>query len=400
MTSAMLHSLNAARVIAEYAVVHYHVAFLFPASKGLLSHYAVPDNLMSFFFVLSGFVAMHSNMDTDFAQRGNAVQFIMKRFGKTYGLYLCMYLADLPATIMQRPPNCDLFSLSIASQPLLMHSWLGSQHIGIANGVGWYLCTLYWIWLAFPYLPMRRCLEDYTWPKICAMYALSMLLWLVLAPYNIVYTRAVPLFRLPEFAMGCATAFTLQHKLHGALCSVGLLAFAAYAAYDYSNPHLWPSENLMGNCTLWIQRNNQEINPTIVLSKFSIVWACVIHWLAATELAGGPPCMVMRVLHFDCFKALSEFSLYIYLSHYTVACAIRTAAQCAGMFAWWDLDIMLIVVYAHAYVMSVGMQPFIDYAQTAIYRLITRRHRIDNVRFDCAISMCDATAGCETVSTQ
>lgn len=368
----MFHTLNAARVLAEEAIVHYHISFLFPTSNGLLSHGAIPDNLMSFFFVLSGFVAMHSNMDTDFSVRENIVQFISKRFRKTYGLYLFMFLADLPATAMKYTNNCALFWVSLASQPILLHSWLGSQHIAIANGVGWYICTLYWIWIAFPFMPMKQWLQTHTWPKIIFLYVLSILLWVLLSPFNIVYTRAVPIFRLPEFAMGCATAFTTDNKLHGVLCCVGLATFFAYAVFDYSFPDAWPSEQLTGNCTLWIRRHDQRVTPTIILSKFSIVWALLIHWLAATELAGTDTNIVIRLLDHELFRSLSQFSLHVYLTHYTMACAIRTVSQWMHVFSWWDIDTLIITVYALAYATHKFIQPTIDDLYEACHDRIFR----------------------------
>ena len=59
----------------------------------------------------------------------------------------------------------------------------------------------------------------------------------------------------------------------------------------------------------------------------------------------------------------------MYLSHYTIACAIRTASQWAGVFAWWELDTMLIAVYAHAYAMAAFMQPLLEYVQAELCRL-------------------------------
>ena len=152
-----LHTLNAARVIAEYAIVHYHISFLFPGSNGLLSQGVVADNLMSFFFVLSGFVAMYSNKETDISSFPNAFRYIYRRICKTYPLYLLLYLADLPATILGQVDDCEYFWVSLAAQPLLLQCWIGSQHIAISNGVGWYLCTLYWLWIIFPFYEFKHC---------------------------------------------------------------------------------------------------------------------------------------------------------------------------------------------------------------------------------------------------
>ena len=240
--SLTLHSLNAARVLAEYVVVHYHISFLFPESKGMLSQGTMPDNLMSFFFVLSGFVATYSNRHVDFGEHSNKVQYISKRFNKTYIFYLLMFALDIPGTIIGRHTDCKYFWLSLLSQPLLVHSWLGIQHISISNGVGWYLCTLYWLWIIFPYLQVSRMFSFHPWIKLCVLYGLSVLLWIMLAPFNIVYTRAVPLFRIFEFLMGCCVAFTLDRKIPDIIILGGILLFFSYCAFDFHHPEIWPNE--------------------------------------------------------------------------------------------------------------------------------------------------------------
>jgi peptidoglycan/LPS O-acetylase OafA/YrhL len=101
--SGTLHTLNAARVIAEYVVVHAHLSTLFDAN-GLFT-VECAKSLMSFFFVLSGFVAMYCNMDVDFSNTSNALDYIKRRFKKTYPFYLTMILVDLPGAIITRRSN-------------------------------------------------------------------------------------------------------------------------------------------------------------------------------------------------------------------------------------------------------------------------------------------------------
>jgi peptidoglycan/LPS O-acetylase OafA/YrhL len=81
----VLHSLNAARVCAEFLVVNYHVS-LTPTS--FLKNDKVAQALMSFFFVLSGFMAMYTNASTDFSARPAKMDYISRRFSKTYPTYL------------------------------------------------------------------------------------------------------------------------------------------------------------------------------------------------------------------------------------------------------------------------------------------------------------------------
>lgn len=316
------------------------------------------NNLMSFFFVLSGFMAMHCNIETDFSDRANATGYIRRRFGKTYPIYILMYLCDLPGAIVsQIQPECGLFWLSLVSQPFLLHSWIGSQHISISNTVGWYLCTLYWLWMAFPFLNVKVVLSTHTWPKIFAIYISSVMVWILMVPFHTDYTKGVPLFRLGEFMMGCGVALTLKSKIHGSIALTGLILFFAYAMLDAQIPDLWSIEQLYGNCTLWTRKHDVlTVNPSVVLSKFSIVWAFVIHWLASSELSNHQTNnVIIRVLQFDFFRHLSSFSLELYLSHFTVAHAIKSLFDAMGIFDWWELDTMIIACYIIAYSLHLCM---------------------------------------------
>ena len=63
----MLHRLNALRVCGEFLVVHAHYySGIYADAHGYNpAGLWEGSDVMSFFFVLSGFVAMYSNMDND-----------------------------------------------------------------------------------------------------------------------------------------------------------------------------------------------------------------------------------------------------------------------------------------------------------------------------------------------
>ena len=355
MSYPTLHTLNSVRVCIEFCIIHYHVSFLFPTSGGFLSNSMMADNLISFFFVLSGFVTMHSNFAADFTLPGAKRAYISKKFHRVYPAYLFWFLLDLPGTIFDGTVNgswsCPLFWLALASQPILLHSWLGCQHIAISNGVGWYLCTLFWLWILFPFMDHHNLFSSNPWSKIVCLYLVSLAGWGAFFQFNIVYTRALPLLRICEFLMGCLVAFTTERRLNGWLVLAVALLFPAYCCLTFLLPDLWPSEQLFGQCQLWIPRQTQDISPTIFLSKFALVYCILIHYLASTEVTGERPPM-LQPLHWDCFKSLSTFSLHAYLCHYTVACGIRTFSQWLGIFNWWSLDTMLLTCYSMAYVSS------------------------------------------------
>ena len=346
MQYQILHTLNALRVCVEFCVIHYHVSFLSPVSD-YLSNHNLADNAMSFFFVLSGFCAMYSNLHIDFEEKGARLAFIKRRLWKVYPAYLTWYLLDLPGAIVsQSKEGCSLFWLAIASQPVLMHPWLGCQHIGVSNGVSWYLGTLFWLWFLFPFLYLKSLFESYVWAKIVGLYLLSVASWLALYRFNIYYLREVPLFRLCEFLMGCGAACALDRPLNAYVVLLLALTFPVYCTLTHEMPWLWPSEELHSDCVLWPLRRQPDVNPTIFLSKFSLPSCVVIHYLATSELAGLRP---VAFLHWDFFKSLSAFSLHAYLSHYTVACMLRSLSVAMGIFHWWSLDALLMACYLIAY---------------------------------------------------
>jgi peptidoglycan/LPS O-acetylase OafA/YrhL len=346
MEYQVLHTLNALRVCMEFCVIHYHLSFLLPEGDDFLSNHNLADNSMCFFFVLSGFCAAYSNLHTDFGEWGAKLAFIKRRLWKVYPAYLAWYLLDLPGAIVSQSKGCPLFWLALASQPVLLHPWLGIHHIGIANGVSWYLGALFWLWFLFPFLNVKRLFASYAWAKIVALYLLSLAGWLALYQFNIYYLRGVPLLRLCEFLMGCGAACALDRPLNAYAVWLLALAFPVYCAVTLELPWLWPSEGLDGDCVLWPLRRQPDVNPTIFLSKFALPFCLVIHSLATTELAGLRPA---AFLHWDFFKSLSAFSLHAYLSHYTVACMLKSLSVAMGVLHWWSLDALLIACYLTAY---------------------------------------------------
>ena len=362
---ATIHTLNAVRVLAEYVVVHYHVSEGFQV-RSLLGA-TMASHVMSFFFVLSGFMAMHCNMHTDFSDGCNAKQYIWTRFRKTFPTYLFFYLMGLPGSVLDwHEKGCDLRLLSLASQPVLISPWLGLFHIGQSNPVSWYICTLYWMWTAFPFIPCKTIFACHPWPKLFALYITSIGMWVMLARFYTEHTRSVPVFRTFEFFMGVAVAFTLEHKVHGCMVIVGLMGFVAFCVSDFFGPESWKAPSLSGSCMLWEKTNKlwektneTMVAPTVVLSLFSGVWALLIHWLAATELKAEASIMV-KCLSFDMFKTLSTFSLEIYLSHFVFTSFVMTIFRPIGALGLWDPALMILACYAFAYAFNVWAQPVLN----------------------------------------
>jgi peptidoglycan/LPS O-acetylase OafA/YrhL len=162
----VLHLLNAARVCAEYLVANFHVS-LTPTS--FLKNDKVAQALMSFFFVLSGFMAMYTNTGTDFSAGPAKMDYISRLLSKTYPTYLIWTLLDLPGTMVKHidfAGQCQLYWISLALQPVLLQAWLSCYHIGSSNPVGWYLCTLFWLWFLFPFIPVKKLFSSHPWTSV------------------------------------------------------------------------------------------------------------------------------------------------------------------------------------------------------------------------------------------
>jgi len=342
------HSLNAARVCAEFCVVHYHLSFV--GGGGLLSSDELSANLMSFFFVLSGFVTMHSQRDVDLAPFAAKAAFVRRRLSKVYPTYLIWYLLDLPGSLMHgwttTAGRCPLtFGLALASQPLLLlQPWLGCRPI--ANEASWYLATLCWLWLLFALLNPRSWLETRPWAKLFALYLVSQALWATLGPvFHASHLRAVPLLRLPEFLMGGCVAFTVDRPLPWARWGMALggLVLVVYTIVHFFHAVVDP-EHEAEACALWPVRRSRAryyYGDTLFLSKFALLWCLVVHGLVAGELAGDRP--------WECLGWLNAFSLQTYLSHHTVAKGLHALSKLVGLAPCWSMSTLVLACYYVAY---------------------------------------------------
>jgi hypothetical protein len=360
----VLHSLNAARVCAEFLVVNFHVS-LTPAS--FLKNDKVAQALMSFFFVLSGFMAMYTNTGTDFSAPAAKMDYISRRLSKTYPTYLIWTLLDLPGTIVkhiQFALQCPLYWISLASQPVLLQAWLGCYHIASSNPVGWYLCTLFWLWFLFPFLPVRKMFASHPWTSVVCLYFASILGFLAFAGFSNMNTRTPPPLRACEFLMGCCMAFTLDKPVNGWLALTGLLGFLAYWISTRAMPELFNQEDVSFTCALWPYVRWQP-DPCSLLSTFSIVWCLLVQWLAASELLERDS-FILRIMHWDCFKSLSAFSLQLYLSHVTIATGLMSASVSMGIADWWSTDSLILTCYLLAYWYSTIEQPVLAWIRARL----------------------------------
>jgi hypothetical protein len=135
----------------------------------------------------------------------------------------------------------------------------------------------------------------------------------------------------------------------------GLLSFLAFWILTRAIQDLFTQEDVSFICVLWPSIPWRP-DPSSILSTFSIVWCLLVQWLAASELKERDS-FVLRILHWDCFKSLSAFSLQLYLSHVTIATGLISASVWIGIADWWSTDSLILSCYILGYWYSTIEQP-------------------------------------------
>lgn len=221
----MLNNIQNLRALAAYAVVAYHclIRFLHPADPLGRSYLDLPSGGVDLFFVISGFVMVHTTRDDE-----TSAWFATKRIARIVPLYWLATLVVI-ALVMIRPwffseaqltPDAILSSLFF-----IPHADASGQAYPIL-GVGWTLnyemmfYTLFAISLMLP--------RSYRLPGVVALISL---VWLTanLAGANLPDQSVIAHFYskpiLFEFAAGCVLAHALRN--------------ASVIAFVRANP-VWP----------------------------------------------------------------------------------------------------------------------------------------------------------------
>lgn len=362
MSRPVLHSLNACRVMAEFVVVSYHVGNTDHTNK-LVEGHGVSTDLMSFFFVLSGFAAAYSRGESEPGR-----SFFSRRMRKTYPLYLASWLADFPGGTYNNFVNerltCDVeFWAYSASQLLCIQSWL-AWGIGGINYPSWYIGTLVWIWAAFSLCDFRCLVVSWPLTKAALLYATSLGACLLLVQFDSDNTKQLAPIRLLEFYMGCAVESSVRTgstRVNGWVATLACLLYAVNACLSVELGSDWNPRamNKTATCDFWQRTDAINIRPGKLVTVTSAIWAVVIHWLASSELHGLRG-RVPEALQWDVFKSLSSFSLQVYLTHAVTWRLLASAATGLGVFSWLAKDWAIIVCYAAAYATHLHLQPRLD----------------------------------------
>lgn len=359
----MLHSLNSIRVLAEFWVVHMHLA---PNPHGFAVFFT--RDLMSFFFVLSGFVMTHTHLEDDLSTFQAKRQFWWRRFSKTYPIFLLFWLIGfcesppLRRSQMEDLP-CHLIQLTMIS------SWMGCE-LRITNGPSWYITVLWWIWLAFPWiLPcVRRWGVIWPWCQILIIHILAVgcVALIQSIPY---WTYATfPPLRLLEFYIGCIAATVAHTRLHWVWPTITALFLVAFYIAEY---YVLCSNNLCAQIDVIPCDNTLTCILAMYfasINKFAILWVVLIHWLATSELHDIPNRRFRFLENSNLLQTLSTYSLQLYLGHVPLSVLLYNISKWISFEREWEFNLMFIAVYWASYGIKIHIQPLMDSCMETISR--------------------------------
>ena len=372
-----VHSLNALRVMAEFVVLRGHVA-IDVVSPDLVERatFAVitSHDLMTFFFVLSGYVCMHTKerlqlrFDTWAAIRAYWVNKVLRYYPIYLFALLVQHVISGAYIMLGRDVTCSWRWLCTLGDWLLFSLFFLCEVVGAA-GVTWYLQTLFWLWFAFPFTS-RWVVRDKVWQRVFLLYGLSLLGWLpglwirgvdILIPWASLHR--FPLLRVAEFLMGChvfrAEAPTLRMVLSLVALYASYIVLGAFASDWYKHcttaPTIGPcypygqvSDKLARSCLHWWD---------MVHSRASLPSAALIRYVANLE-ATGSPCV--KWMQHDIFRSLNKFSIHLYLLHQSSNGAFWWVCKRLGMDGTILLDGAILHCYLVGYLTYLYVQPVLN----------------------------------------
>jgi peptidoglycan/LPS O-acetylase OafA/YrhL len=363
----MLASLNSLRVLAEFWVVHSHLA---PTPELLKD--CVHD-LMSFFFVLSGFVITYAHQDDHLSTWTAKRAFWWRRWSKTYPTYLLLWCTCLVYHCATNPPTTTKVTLCYITQLFAMNNWIGCG-CNIMNPPSWYIATLYWAWLAFPWLHamVRRVASYRPWTVATCLWLVSIGLNTGALPLGYWWIYTHPLLRVFEFTIGCIAATTLPTRLHWLVPTIPLASLVAvYAAlYAWSidradecdhTPFHAAAPDSYGCTHQWYRA---------FVTKTALAWAVFIHYLAASEQHDQPHCLSGVLRNGNLLCTLSTFSLQLYLCHHFVFRVIHDVTRLT--IGNIGLHLIFILDYCCCYLYYVYVQTLLDRGEQALTNRVSQ----------------------------
>ena len=180
--NARIKTLEGLRAVAFLGVVFCHTN-LAQGYFNLVGHWGV-----SVFFVLSGFVALYSQIDKkDFTPSiSYNFSYLIKRMKKLYPLHILTTLAYIPFEFIgesKSPLSTVLIRLGL--NVAFLQEWLPLNKRSY-NGVSWFLCTSALFYFIFPYL-LKHIQKGYSVKKALRAIAVCILIEVAIAAVSILF---------------------------------------------------------------------------------------------------------------------------------------------------------------------------------------------------------------------
>lgn len=375
-------------MIAEYFVVRHHNLY---HKDAWISGGPLGLDVMSFFFVLSGFVTMWISYDEDLSTWDKRYGFVKKRVIRFVPVFVLNYLLCLPGHIVAIfTRQCWADALCPVLQLGALDSWAGCGVIFIVNGPSWFLSTMVWQWVFWVWLKdsVLHWLDDKSkaWGRIYAIAGFWTLFPLCMMKLDIYTISTFPIARLGEFLVGCCVACILLFHRDSTppawLRGRGFWIPVSCVIFLYNLQTLRHGMSFLclgelavhTRCELWpLAQADEEHGTTTpcltildkVVNKYALVWAGVIYGVARAELTGEDDHWTMRLLQSNVFQFFSHFSITLYLSHISVWLACEKVF--GFLLGWdhkdWSDDTVLFCTYVGCYGLHMGMIHGADWAR-------------------------------------
>ena len=358
----MLLSLNAIRVLAEFWVVHQHLAPYCGGGKPMVVDLLTRD-LMCFFFVLSGFVMTYAHRNDDLGTLKAKTRFWWRRFSKLYPVFLFFWVVSfvLYATGPEWKPHdlpCKFLQLG------MLTGWIGCR-ANLINCPSWYVVALWWMWFVFPLASpvVKRFGGRWPWVQILGITLVELAIITPLRAEGYWLYAPLPALRFLEFYIGCVAATTVgDGPVFWVWPAGAMVLFVSFHVLQYY------VLGRNGGCfqTDCSTCDNTLTEPCLLAwsyaytNKFAPVWALIIHWLAASELREVPGRAFLFLEESRVLQVLSTFSLQLYLGHWCIFQLLQAVSAWVGMEGQWEINTVFVAVYWLSYQFKVHAQPVLD----------------------------------------
>jgi peptidoglycan/LPS O-acetylase OafA/YrhL len=202
-----IDSLTFPRFIAAFALVIHHFAGNVNVVKdtALANFVEVSSTLVSFFYVLSGFILVIAYSNGGKQHHIPRKKFYLNRFARIYPVYLLALIMYLLLPVQARIPDEPATAGQIITSSLLIHAWI-PRFAMCLNFPGWSLSVELFFYLLFPFIYelITRATSRNIVLLVCTFWAVN-LLWYVYMMhhvFNFYFREYHPLNHLSTFVFG------------------------------------------------------------------------------------------------------------------------------------------------------------------------------------------------------